>query len=145
MSLAQRIFDQVEMLSGEGSDLADEGDHQGAIKKWSAAMDLLPEPKSSWDAYPWLSASLGDAYYQLNRLPEAREALFDALNGPDGQQNPFVHYRLGQTEVALGNMDSAVAHLLEAYMLDGEEIFLEDEEGGGAKYLQMLKDRRLVS
>jgi len=36
-----------------------------------------------------------------------------------------------------------VEHLLKAYMLDGEEIFMADAEGPHA--LKLLRDRRLVT
>lgn len=144
MNLPARIFDEVERLSSEGSDSFDDAQFDEAIRKWSAAMSLLPDPKVQWDAYTWLSASIGDAYFELRNFPEAREALFDALNGPDGQENPFVHYRLGQTEMELGNSENAISHLLQAYMLDGEEIFHEDSDGDGSRYLKLLRDRKLI-
>ena len=46
----------------------------------------------------------------------------------------------------LGNHESAVSHLLQAYMLDGEEIFLveDDAEEDGREYLDILKSRGLI-
>jgi hypothetical protein len=35
--------------------------------------------------------------------------------------------------VRLGNHERAVSHLLQAYMLDGEEIFLAEEDGRDEK------------
>lgn len=69
----------------------------------------------------------------LPTYSEAGAACFDALNCPCGTANPFVHYRLGQCEVRLGNHERAVSHLLQAYMLDGEEIFLAEEDGRDEK------------
>ncbi|MDF5873149.1 hypothetical protein P4112_16025 [Pseudomonas aeruginosa] len=66
----------------------------------------------------------------------------DALNAPGGVENPFVHYRLGQCQVKLGNAALAVESLLKAYMLDGEEIFLAEDDG--VVFLKMLQDRKLV-
>lgn len=142
MELPETLYEQVEILSAQGSDLFDDGQFAQAIEEWTKTLDLLPEPKSEWDAYTWLCTSTGDAYYQLDQFESARQSLFDALNGPDGQTNPFLHYRLGQTEAKVGNLDSAKSHLLQAYMLDGETIFQLDHDG--MEYLDILKKAELV-
>lgn len=107
------------------------------------ALNLLPAPQAEWEAYTCLKASIDDALYQLADFSAAHEALFDALNGPDGQKSPFVHYRLAQTELAWKNEEAGIAELLKAYMLDGEEIFTEEEDG--YIFLQKLRDAGLVS
>ncbi len=142
MELPDNIYEQVEELSAEGNDLFDQARFSEAIRKWSSALELLPEPRAEWEAYTWLSASIGDAQYQLGQLEAARHSFFDALNGPDGQGNPFVHYRLGQCEVRIGNEESGISHLLQAYMLDGEEVFFGEKDG--MMYLQKLKDKALI-
>ena len=86
-------------------------------------MDLLPEPKVQWEAATWLNASIGDARYQQKDFTAALEALLDALNGPDGVSNPFIHLRLGECFQELGQVDRARDHLMRAYMLAGREIF----------------------
>ena len=139
MELPLEIYDKVDDLSSEGNDFCDAGQFDDAIAKWSEALDLLPEPKSDWEASTWLWASIGDAEYQRGKLTEARTAFFDALNGPDGQSNAFIHYRLGQCEIKLGNQDNGVEHLLRAYMLDGDRIFSDEKDG--AEFLNHLKDR----
>lgn len=143
MELPETLYEQVESLSEQGSELFDEGQFAQAIKQWSQALELLPEPKSDWDAYTWLSTSVGDAHFQLGGFASARQSLFDALNGPDGQASPFVHYRLGQTEVKLQNTESAKSHLLQAYMLDGEAIFLVEPDG--VTYLELLRQADLIA
>ncbi|MBW3512133.1 tol-pal system YbgF family protein [Janthinobacterium sp. NKUCC06_STL] len=142
MELPTNVSRQVDFLSEEGNDLADQGAFSQAAAKWGQALDLLPAPAVDWEAYTWLKASIGDAHYQLCDFSSARDALFDALNGPDGQENPFVHYRLGQTELALNNEKAGIDELLKAYMLDGDKIFLEEEDG--PVFLQKLRDVGLV-
>ncbi|MGK5060305.1 tetratricopeptide repeat protein [Janthinobacterium sp. LB2P49] len=143
MDLPSNVSKQVDLLSEMGNDLADQGEFSQAAERWTQALDLLPPPQADWDAYTWLKASIGDALYQLANFCAAREALFDAVNGPDGQVNPFVHYRLGQTEVALKNEEAGIEELLKAYMLDGEEIFNEEEDGH--IFLKKLRDAGLAS
>ena len=142
MELPKTVSNKVDDLSSQGNDLCDESKYAQAIEKWRAAIELLPEPRVDWEAYTWLSASIGDAQYQAGQLDAARNSFYDALNGPGGQENPFIHYRLGQSLIRLKEEDRGIESLLKAYMLDGEEIFSADDEG--AKYLQKLRDSKLI-
>lgn len=139
--LPDEIYDRIEQLSEQGNVLLeDQGDWRGAVKAWSAALDLLPAPKTQWEAALWLYASLGDAYRRGGDLQSAKDMLFDAQNCPDGHMNAFALLRLGQTLVDLGDADKGLEQLLRAYLIDGEEVFEED----GAAYLKLLRDRKLI-
>lgn len=142
MELPDDIYEQIEILSESGSEASDEGDFDVAIHHWQQALSLLPEPQNQWEAYLWLNASLGDAYYQSQEYGSAKSCLYDALNGPDGQGNGFVHYVLGKTLLRLDD-EKAVDHLLQAYMAEGVEIFDSDEDEGPDS-LRLLQDRGLV-
>lgn len=142
MELDDETHGKIEALSEEGNELLEDGDWRGAVVKWRLALDLLPEPKSDWDAATWLYASIGDAQYQGGDFTQAKESLYDALNCPEGQQNPFVHLRLGQTLHVLREDQKSLDHLLQAYMLDGEDIFLLED--GGEVDLQRLRDKKLI-
>jgi tetratricopeptide (TPR) repeat protein len=142
VTLPETIYNRITDLSEEGSHLSESGDHLGAIAKWTQALKLVPEPKTGWEASTWLYASIADGCYQLRRYEDARASCFDALNCPAGVANPFIHYRLGQCEERMGNRDGAVDHLLQAYMLDGENIFTSDPDG--LQFLSILKERRLI-
>lgn len=142
MELAPEIFQKVTNLSEEGNELLEAHDSHPAILKWTQALALLPDPKSDWEAAMWLYASIGDAHYQAGEFSAASQALFDALNCPDGASNPFVHYRLGQSQMRLGNEKVGIDHLLQAYMLDGREIF--DAENGGEEFLSILQQKGLI-
>ena len=139
--LPDAIYDQIERLSEQGNTLLESsGDWQGAARVWDEALALLPEPKTQWEAALWLYASIGDALRTGNDLAGAKNALFNALNCPDGHANPFVLLRLGETLVDLAEIDGGVEHLLRAYMLEGEDVF----EDADAKYLKLLRNRRLT-
>jgi tetratricopeptide (TPR) repeat protein len=139
---SDEIFDKIEELSEQGNVFSEDSEFDKAIEIWSSALDLLPEPKTDFEAYTWLSASTGDALYFLERYEEAKHYFYNALNGLNGYGNPFVHYRLGQCLIILGNEEDGIQSLLKAYMLDGEDIFHQDDEG--APYLQKLRERKLL-
>jgi len=142
MNLPKSISNEIDALCEQGNVLFDENKFAGAIDKWLAALRLLPEPRAEWAAYAWLSASIGDAQYQLSRWDAARESFYDALNSEDGRANPFVHYRLGQCWLKAGNEEEGLASLLQAYMLDGEDIFGVESDGPGL--LQRLRVAKLI-
>jgi tetratricopeptide (TPR) repeat protein len=142
MDLPATLADKIDTLLERGNVLLDDKrDWRGAVDQWRQALSLLPEPRSQWEAWTWLNASIGDASRTGRALEDAKAALFDALSGPDGNTNPFILLRLGQTLVDLGDTERGIEHLLRAYMLEGEEIF----ESDGARYLQLLRDRNLVN
>nr|WP_256873354.1 hypothetical protein [Pseudomonas taiwanensis] len=122
--------------------MMDDEHFDAAIEQWTQALDLLLEPKVAWEAYMWLSASIGDAQYQKMNYELACNSFLDALNAPGGVENPFVHFRLGQCQLILGNETLGVESLLKAYMLDGEDIFMAEDDG--VTFLKTLQDRKLI-
>ncbi|WPO00211.1 hypothetical protein [Pseudomonas sp. MUP55] len=142
MNLPDKIYESITLLSEEGNALYDESAFEGAISKWSQALNLLPTPQASWEASTWLSASVGDAFFQLGQYSKSLENLKNALNGPDGLDNSFIHYRIGQCQTLLGFDDEAITSLLKAYMLDGDAVFKADPDG--EVYLQKLKVQHLI-
>jgi tetratricopeptide (TPR) repeat protein len=134
--LDDKLYDQITLLSEEGNELADEEKYEEALEKFCDALKLIPTPKIDWEASMWLYASIGDMYFSLEKYQEASDSFFDALNCPDGQANAFVHLRLGESLFETKQKDKAKEHLLQAYMLDGEEIFSEEDP----KYFQLIKD-----
>ena len=58
----------------------------------------------------------------------ALDYLFEVLKCPEGLGNPFVSLRLGQCFYEKGNIDKAKDYLLQAYMLEGTDIFEDEDE-----------------
>ena len=112
----EEIYQQILVLSEAGDDKQLEGDRQGAVDAWRAAIELVPEPKTIWDASSWLYGSIGyvvvDVALELIALGErdragwvlvdARDALVEAWASPGGAVNPLVLIRRGQVELELG-------------------------------------------
>jgi hypothetical protein len=57
------------------------------------------------------------------------------MHCPGDIGNPFLHLRLGQSQLELGNRERAADELARAYMGGGKEIFEQDEP----EYFQFLK------
>lgn len=141
MQLDDRLYDQVVALSTEGDALMDNEKYEEAINSYCRALDLLPEPKSSWEAYTWLFVAIGEAYFELHEYESAIKRFKTAQKGAEGLDNPFIYLRTGQCAYELANKQQAIDNLLRAYMLDGIDIF-EDED---AKYVNYLKSSVTLS
>lgn len=139
-TLSPLVHAEISRLSEEGNACLDERDDpDGAARAWTAALDLLPEPKSRWEAWTWLHASLGSACREKEELPTAVSHFLAAREGPGGEDNPYILISLGSCLYDLGRTEEADEHLLRAYVLEGEELF----EGYGGPYLQYLESKGL--
>ena len=143
MELVPEIYQKIEALSDKGNTFLDNGESKEAIDTWNEALALIPDPKTDWEASMWLHASIGDAYFHEGNFSAVKESFFNALNCPGAHENPFIHYRLGQALLKLGETDKGIDQLLQAYMLDGDDIFLSED--GGEDYLNLLRNRGLIS
>ena len=102
-----------------------------------AAFDALPEPQTQFEAATWLLGSIGDANFQIADFEAGRDNLANAMHCPGAIGNPFLHLRLGQCQLELGDEDRAADELTRAYMGAGHEIFEEEDP----KYFTFLKTR----
>ncbi|MEO7589309.1 MAG: tetratricopeptide repeat protein [Arachnia sp.] len=129
----------LEALAAEGDALQEKGDIDGAVEVWTDALDQLPEPAVEHPMAMWFFASIGDAQFEAGRFDEAVDATGQALLA-GGTDNGFVWLRRGQSLVELGDVDGGVEALTSGYMLEGEDIF-EDED---PKYEALLRERGII-
>jgi len=135
--LDDALYARIGTLSDAGDALTEAGDSAGALAKYREAFDLLPEPRTNWEAGTWLMAAIGDTYFHQADYAAGRDTLDQAMHFPEAIGNPFLHLRLGQCQFELGNLDRAADELMRAYMGGGPELF-EDEDD---KYLRFLAAR----
>ncbi|GMA98789.1 hypothetical protein [Pelosinus sp. IPA-1] len=135
MELDNKIYEKIEGLSDEGNELIDDDRYDEAINKFNAALDLIPQPKHDWEASTWLYASIGDAYYLKEDYKKAKEYFYNAMNCPDGVDNPFILLRLGESLFECEGFEKAKEYLLRAFMLEGYKIFRDEDK----KYFNLIK------
>lgn len=128
--------DRIEKLSEEGSALLDD-DWQAALAKWTDALALVPEPKTAYAESTWLYTSIGDAHHTGEQWSQAVEALRVGLTCPGGHGNGYLWLRLGESQYELGQLDDAANSLLSAYLLEGDELFADEDP----QYRGLLVDR----
>jgi hypothetical protein len=137
--LADEVHAAIKVLCAKGDELADQDDLVAALDQYWRAWDLLPEPRTNWNAATWILAAIGEANFFGEDYIAGRDNLSLAMHCPSAIGNPFLHLRLGQCEFELGNLDRAADELARAYMGDGAEIFEEEDD----KYFEFLKTRLL--
>lgn len=126
--------DEIDRLAELGNEALDAGDWQRAVDVWTQALDLVPEPKDTWEATMWLCGSIADAYFTAGRYPDVIDHAQRALDASD-RTNPFLWLRLGQAQYETGDHANALNSLTSAFMLGGHDVFHDDDP----KYLDFLR------
>lgn len=136
-ALDDAVHDEITRLSKLGDQFASRGQFPQALAEYWKAFDLIPEPKTDWNASTWLLAAIGDANFLGDDFEAGRDNLAYAMHCPNAIGNPFIHLRLGQCQFELGILDRAADELVRAYAIEGEEIFADDDP----KYFEFLKTK----
>lgn len=129
--LDDAVHAEIVRLLAEGDNYMDLDAPQAAAEQYVAAIQLMPQPYTQWEAALMLYAALGDACLALTQYAEAEEALRIALQAPDGTGNGYIWLRLGNALQGQDRDGEALEAYTSAYMLEGEEIF-EDEDDAWA-------------
>lgn len=137
--ISEQLQYELDMRAEEGNKYFDNNEYDKALEIWKKALDLIPEPKKNFSEAVWFLTSIGDIYFIQEKYEEAFNNFEDAKNNlsGDGINNPFILLRLGKSELELGKKELATENLLRAYMLEGKEIFEEDDK----KYFEFLKSK----
>jgi tetratricopeptide (TPR) repeat protein len=133
--LPDDLRQMIDKLCQKGDQFAQIDQADDALDQYEAAWELLPNPKNQWPAATWILMAAGDVYYERRHYAAASETLREALNLPDGETNPFIWLRLGQSLFELGDLNGAAEALDSAYRLNGEELFADEDP----KYLLFLR------
>ncbi len=137
IELDDEVHEQITALCEEGDELAEAEKYDEAIAKYKEALYLIPRPVEKWDASTWVLAAIGDALFLKGDFPGAAQPLRDVMYCPGAVENPFIRLRRGQVAFEKGNLVVAEKELVEAYRLEGEEIFKEEE----AKYWEFVRGK----
>lgn len=135
--LPPTVHETIEHLCANGDALATAGKYEEAIAEYNRAWEIVPAPKTEWNASTWILAAIADAAFLAGYKTSAREALEYAMLCPDAVGNPFLHLRLGQVLLDAGEQDRAADELMRAHMGAGEQIFATEDD----RYLAFLKTR----
>ena len=134
--LDDELYEKIQQLCEVGDELAEDEQYSKAIEKYNEAFELLPEPKYIYEAASWIYTAIGDSLYLAEDFENATDNFQQALKCEGGLGNPFIVLRIGECFYELGNTQKAKEYLIQAYMIEGEDIFSEEDE----KYFDLIKD-----
>lgn len=136
-ALDDQTYERIQDLCAKGDEFVEQSDFSSALDCYWDAFDLIPEPKTGWDATTWILTAIGDTNFLGNDFQAGVDNLSGAMHCPGAIGNPFIHLRLGQCQFEIGNLERAADELTRAYALEGKELFSEEDP----KYLEFLKTR----
>ena len=137
--ITPEIRQKLDQLAVLGNELEAKGQLEQAIQVWQQGLELIPEPRQYYGETIRFLVAIGDVLFQVEEYDKAHVYFNDArgnLTG-GGYANPFIMLRLGQCCLEIGDEKNAIEYLLRAYMMEGREIFEDEEE----KYFLFLQNR----
>jgi len=135
--LPDSVYNQIKRFCAVGDQHAAKQSYSEALSSYWAAWDLLPEPKTEWEAATWILVAIGDANFLGGDYLAGRDNLSNAIRCLGAIGNPFIHFRLGQCQFELGNHERAADELMRAYMGAGRAIFDQHDP----KYFRLLSSK----
>lgn len=133
--LPDDVYDEITALCKRGDEFVRKGEQREAYACYTAAWELIPEPKIEWEASTWVLAAMGDVLFARSQFEDARNLFLRAVQCPGGLGNPYIHLRIGQCQFENGNIAGASENLTRAYMGGGPELFEQEHP----KYLAHLR------
>lgn len=124
MKLGYFISKRIDQLAKKADISMKNNQYQDAIKHYEKIIDILPEPKETWEAYEWATVSIADTYFIMEDYENAHAFFKTIISTAD---NPFIILRYGQTQYYRKNLQEAKEYLLKAYQYGGKEIFESEE------------------
>ncbi|MGE7371258.1 hypothetical protein ACQKKX_19660 [Neorhizobium sp. NPDC001467] len=128
---------RIEALTDAGDALGAEEDFEAALDRYWDAFELLPEPKTDWEAGTFLLAAIGEANFFQGDFAAGAENLDLAMDFPGAPDNPLLALRLGQCLFERNDPDRAAETLMRAYRAEGAALFADEDP----KYLTFLATR----
>ncbi len=136
IDLSDDIYEKITDLTENAESALNEGDDETAKELYMTALMLIPEPRENYEPSTFIYAGLGDIAFYDGDYNEALKYFLSGYNCPDAEGNPFFELRLGQCYYQLDNEARAKDHLHNAYEIEGEEIFEDEDE----EYFDLIKD-----
>ena len=132
MELSDELYAEITKHSDIGEHYFEDGKYRKALEEYKKAFELIPEPKTDWEASVWTLAAIGDSHYMLREFVSALKIFEQLMNEYHEENNPFARVRYGECLYETGNTEASREHLQAAFDMEGEEIFDND------KYLKFI-------
>ena len=129
------IVAKVTALCEQGDDDVEASRFDDAVARYEEALTLVPRPLYAWAVTTWILTAMAEAYHLKQDHTRAKESIMEAFRCEGAIGNPFLHLRLGQSEIALGQKGRGVEELIRAHERGGDAVF----EGEDPRYLALVR------
>ena len=133
--LDDQIVARVTELCELGDDHVENQRFDDAIARYEEALTLVPRPLYAWAVTTWILTAMGEAYYLMKDHARVKESIMEAFRCEGAIGNAFLHLRLGQAEIELGQKGRGVEELIRAHERGGDAIF----DGEDPRYLALVR------
>jgi tetratricopeptide (TPR) repeat protein len=72
LELEDQLHAEIISLCSEGDQLVEINKYNEAIEKYIKALNLIPEPKTDWEASMWIYTALGDTCFINGNFVESK-------------------------------------------------------------------------
>ena len=100
--LSDPIHEEIKRLCDVGDEHAGGQAYPEALSHYWAAWDLLPEPKTEWEAATWVLVAIGDVNYLCGDFVAGCDNLSNAMRCPGAIGNPLFTSVSGSASSRLG-------------------------------------------
>lgn len=125
--LPESVQKQVAIILTDSTSLIAKKDYRKAVESAVKAIEAIPESQEKHKEMVEILATIGEANFRAKAFEQARRALSDAMHFPGAIGDPWLHLRLGQAQLELGNHERAKDELARAAMGGGKEIFASED------------------
>jgi tetratricopeptide (TPR) repeat protein len=139
-TLPSALEQHIEKLCDKADAHFENDRYEEAISLYQEALQCLPEPLEEYEPSAWLLSSIGDVLLFTEQYEEALNYFEHALECVDTEDNPYLFLRLGETLYELHRDDEAAEALYEAYLIEGEDIFSEEDPA----LFEFLKSKKVL-
>lgn len=133
--LAPDLAERLTATATTGEEFMNRSAFALAADQYVQALQLVADAQGDWGMTTWLWASLGEARFMARAFDTSAEAFGEALECTGALGTPFLHLRLGQCALEVGDEPAAMAHFSRVHALHGSEAFACEE----AKYLEFFQ------
>jgi tetratricopeptide (TPR) repeat protein len=134
--LPDEVYDAIMSDMSNGDEAMEEESYDTALQFYQQALEQVPESKHDWEISLHIYTALGDVTFNLHDYESAIYYYNQALQCPDGTVNGYIWFGLGQAFIEIDETEKAKDALMSAYMLEGTEIFEDDNK----EYFQFIED-----
>lgn len=127
MKLGRLRSKMIDQYAEKGNAYFDQGEVDKARKEYSKILDILPKPKTQWDAYAWAIIGIGDCYFMKQDFEHAYDYFRLLEKDHDAISNAFYTWRMGQCLYRLNRKEEALIFMNLSYLEDVSLLPIDEE------------------